>query len=68
MSEAFAKIKPTDPLILDRHSARRKPKWSDSSGMSLVKADDSLSQGDHAKIKDEERHHKCGLTCQLQPA
>jgi hypothetical protein len=26
MSEAFAKIKPTDPLILARHSARRKRK------------------------------------------
>jgi hypothetical protein len=26
MAEAFAKIKPTDPLILARHAARRKRK------------------------------------------
>jgi hypothetical protein len=32
MTEAFAKIKPTDPLILPRHAARRKRKWPDSSG------------------------------------
>ena len=31
MTEAFAKIKPTDPLILARHAARRKRKWPDSS-------------------------------------
>jgi hypothetical protein len=36
MSEDFAKIKPTDPLILDRHTAWRKRKWPDSSGMSCV--------------------------------
>ena len=34
---AFAKIKPTDPLILAKQAARRKRKWPDSSGMSLVK-------------------------------
>jgi hypothetical protein len=37
IAEAFAKIKPTDPLILARHAARRKR--PDSSGMSLAKAD-----------------------------
>jgi hypothetical protein len=31
MAEAFAKNKPTDPLILDRNTARRKRKWSDTS-------------------------------------
>jgi hypothetical protein len=39
MTEGFAKIKPTDPLILARHASRRKRKWPDSSGISLVKAD-----------------------------
>jgi hypothetical protein len=41
MSEVFVKINPTDPLILARHTARRKRKWPDSSGMSLDKADAS---------------------------
>jgi hypothetical protein len=41
MSEGFVKIKPTDPLILPRHTARRKRKWPDTSGMSLAKADAS---------------------------
>jgi len=52
MSEAFAKIKPTDPLILAKQAARRKRKVTDSSdkkkltffndsGMSLAKADAS---------------------------
>ncbi len=41
MSESFDKIKPTDPLILDRHAVRRKRKWSDTSGMLLVNADAS---------------------------
>ena len=41
MAEAFAKIKPTDPLILARHAARRKRKWPDSSGMSFAKVDAS---------------------------
>jgi hypothetical protein len=41
MAEAFAKIKPTDPLILARHAVRRKRKWPDSSGISLAKADAS---------------------------
>ncbi len=35
MSEAFAKINPTDPLILAQQVARRKRNWSDSSGISL---------------------------------
>jgi hypothetical protein len=41
MTEDFDRIKPTDPLILTRHAARRKRKWSDSSGMSFSKADAS---------------------------
>ena len=41
MAEVFAKIKPTDPLILARHAERRKRKWTDSSGMSFAKADAS---------------------------
>ncbi len=36
MTEAFAKIKPTDPLLLVRHAVRRKRKWPDSSGMWIV--------------------------------
>ncbi len=35
MAEVFAKIKPTDPLILGRHTSRRKRKWPDSSAKSL---------------------------------
>jgi hypothetical protein len=31
MSEDFAKIKPTDPLILARHASRRNRKWPNSS-------------------------------------
>jgi hypothetical protein len=41
MTEAFTKIKPTDPLILGRHAAPRKRKWMDSSGMLLGKTDAS---------------------------
>jgi hypothetical protein len=26
------------------------------------------TDGEDAKLKDEENHHKCGLTCQVQPA
>jgi hypothetical protein len=53
MVEAFAKIKPTDPLILDTHAARRKRKWQDSSGMSLDK-DDASGQGDQRTVGDNE--------------
>ena len=38
MTEAFAKINPTDPLILGKQAARRKRKWPDSSGISLPRA------------------------------
>ncbi len=31
MSEAFAKIDPTDPLMLAKQTVRRKRKWPDSS-------------------------------------
>ena len=41
MTDVFAKIKPTDPLMLDRHTTRRKRKCPDSSGMSFAKADAS---------------------------
>ncbi len=41
MAEAFAKINPTDPLILAKQATRRKRKWLDSSGMSLARADAS---------------------------
>jgi hypothetical protein len=36
MTEAFDKINPNDPLILAKQAARRKRKWPDSSGISLV--------------------------------
>jgi hypothetical protein len=39
MTEAFTKINPTDPLILDKQTARRKRKGPDSSGMSLDRSD-----------------------------
>ena len=58
MTEAFTRIKPTDPLILGRHTSRRKRKWSDSSGMSLDKADLALSrwsgQVDQGKVGDND--------------
>ena len=41
MDEAFAKINPTDPLILAKQAARRKRKLPDSSGISLARADAS---------------------------
>ena len=41
IADAFAIIKPTAPLRLAKHEARRKRNWSDSSGNSLAKADDS---------------------------
>jgi hypothetical protein len=41
MTEVFVKIKPTDPLILVRHTVRRKRKCPDTSGMSLGKAEAS---------------------------
>ncbi len=66
MSEAFAKINPTDPLILAKQVARRKRKWQDSSGISLARSD--ASRVKCAGIINEESRHKCGLTCQLQPA
>jgi hypothetical protein len=31
IAEALAKIKPTEPLRLAKHAARRKRNWSDSS-------------------------------------
>ena len=34
MAKAFAKINPTDPLILAKQAARRKRNWPDSSGKS----------------------------------
>ncbi len=36
--EVLTKIKPTDPLRLAKHAARRKRNWSDSSGIYLTKA------------------------------
>ncbi len=39
MADAFAKINPTDPLILAKQAARRKRNWPDSSGMSLARAE-----------------------------
>jgi hypothetical protein len=39
MVEAFAKINLTDPLKLAKQAVRRKRKWLDSSGTSLVKVD-----------------------------
>jgi hypothetical protein len=47
MTESFAKIKPTDPLILTRHTVRRKRKCPDSSGMSL-----SESRGFTVRMKN----------------
>jgi hypothetical protein len=41
IADAFAIIKPTTPLRLAKHEARRKRNWSDSSGNSLAKADAS---------------------------
>jgi hypothetical protein len=51
MAEAFAKIKPTDPLILARHEARRKRKWPEESGMSLVTK--PMIHGENAGINFE---------------
>jgi hypothetical protein len=41
MVEVFVKINPTDPLILAYQVARRKRNRSDSSGISLVRAEAS---------------------------
>ena len=41
IEDVFAIIKPTAPFKLAKHEARRKRNWSDSSGNSLAKADDS---------------------------
>ncbi len=38
MAEDFAKINPTDLLILGKQATRRKRKWLDSSGMSVADA------------------------------
>ncbi len=40
MTEDFATINPTDPLMLGKQAVRRKRNWPDSSDMSLVRADD----------------------------
>ncbi len=61
--ESFAKINPTDPLILSKQSTRRKRKWVDSSGVSLPSSD--VSRCECKKINEESRH-QCGLMCQLQ--
>ena len=41
MSDDFVKINPTDPLRLVKQETRRKRNWSDSSGNSLDRTDDS---------------------------
>jgi hypothetical protein len=41
IADDFAIIKPTPPFKLVKHEALRKRNWSDSSGDSLGKADDS---------------------------
>ena len=41
MTDAFVKIKPTEPCRLSKQAARRNRKWSDSSGSSWVRADAS---------------------------
>ncbi len=41
MSDAVAKINPTDPLILAKQDVRRNLNCSDSSGISLVKVESS---------------------------
>jgi hypothetical protein len=41
MSEVFVKINPADPLRLSKEAVWRKRKWSDSSGNSFSRADDS---------------------------
>ena len=41
MADALVKINPTDPLILPRQTARRNLNSSDSSGISLVRAESS---------------------------
>jgi len=39
MADVLAKINPTDPLILAKQAARRNLNWSDSSGISLARAE-----------------------------
>jgi hypothetical protein len=41
IADAFAKINPTDPLILAKQAARRNLNFSDSSGISLARAEAS---------------------------
>ena len=41
MADALAKINPTDPLILAKQDERRNLNCSDSSGISLVRAEAS---------------------------
>jgi hypothetical protein len=41
MGDALAKINPTDPLILVKQAARRNQNCSDSSGISLARAETS---------------------------
>jgi hypothetical protein len=41
MTEAFAKINPTDPLILAKQAEREKRNWPDSSGITLARPDAS---------------------------
>jgi hypothetical protein len=73
MAEAFAKINPTDPLILAKQAARRKRNWNRLTnyrflGSSLARADASPWHGGHEKIVNDYSHRRFGLKCQLRLA
>jgi hypothetical protein len=61
-TETFGKIKPTDPLILGKQAGNESDRIPP-----VCRWLNPMLHGDHARIKDEESHHKYGLTCQLQP-
>ncbi len=52
IADTLAKINPTDPLILAKQAARRNLNCSDSSGISLVRAQGSSHGGRPETVDD----------------